>query len=575
MRVRATSLFVVSVLLLSLLGGGSAFASRRARGGEQDSSDRLETPAAVKRLPALLLPETPDALSRALSQGHISAARYALERVRSLFDVTAVRDRFGPVDRPHARSATILMRDLLIRLDQLSQADRATARRILARPTDMAGDPEGDGYSVAEATPVCDPDVCVHFVPTTDDAPPMADTEGVAGVPDHVEAVSGVLANVWTAEIDQMGYRPPKSDLTSANNGGSARLDIYLADIGDDGLFGYCSSDDPNALPPFTYDFYDVSAFCVLDNDYAFAQFGYDDPMDPLRVTAAHEFFHAVHAAYDWYEDGWLLESTATWIEDEIFDDVNDNLLYLPFSPLANPLVPIDKSVAPRWYGTWIFWRFLTEYLGGSSPDPSIVLDVWERADGAPGGPDKYSTQAMAQAVSAQVIDGTEWRFRWAFADFAVWNARPAKYYDEGASYTTAAVAKTVTLTRAAPSTRSTAKLDHLSNRFVAVRRSSTLKATAKLRVTVDGPGYVTGPEASVVVIRKSGKAGYKIVNLNSAGNGAVTVPFGSTVARVVVIMTNASTRYRDCYQDITPYACFGGVPLDQNRTYSFRAAVV
>jgi hypothetical protein len=39
--------------------------------------------------------------------------------------------------------------------------------------------------------------------------------------------------------------------------------------------------------------------------------------------------------------------------------------------------------------------------------------------------------------------------------------------------------------------------------------------------------------------------------------------------------MTNASVRYTNCYQNITPFACFGGVPTDQNRTYTFRAAVV
>jgi hypothetical protein len=226
-------------------------------------------------------------------------------------------------------------------------------------------------------------------------------------------------------------------------------------------------------------------------------------------------------------------------------------------------------------YGVWIFWRFLTEYLGGTSSDPSIIHDVWERADGSPSGPDRYSTQAVAQAVNARVIGGTQWRFRWAFADFAVWNAGPAKFYEEGSAYKAAAVAKTVTLTKASPSVRPSAKLDHLSNRYVVVRRGSRLKATAKLRVTVDGPAHGTGPEASVVVIRKSGQAGYKVVNLNDSGNGAVTVAFDTTVARVVVIMTNASTRYTNCYSGVTPFACDGGTPVDQNRPYVFRAAVV
>ena len=78
-----------------------------------------------------------------------------------------------------------------------------------------------------------------------------------------------------------------------------------------------------------------------------------------------------------------------------------------------------------------------------------------------------------------------------------------------------------------------------------------------------------------MLVIRKSGAASYRVVGLNSAGVGGVTVPFDSTVSRVVVITTNASTRYRDCYEGATSFACFGGVPLDQNTTYAFLAAVV
>jgi hypothetical protein len=432
-----------------------------------------------------------------------------------------------------------------------------------------------DGYSVDEEIPLCSTDTCVHYVGSTDDAPVM-DDDDVSGVPDYVEAVSDVLGDVWAAEVGTLGYRSPKSDETSTNDGGSPLLDVYLADIGDDFLYGYCATDDPNAMPPFTYQYYDVSAYCVIDDDYAFQQFGYSDPMDPLQVTVAHEFFHAVQAAYDWYEDAWLMESTATWIEERVYDAINDNRQYLSNSPLAQPLIPLDRSGGLRMYGAWIFWQFLTEYLGGSSPDPSIVRAVWQRADGSgPTRPDMYSTQALAAAVGARTIDGTHWRLRWAFADFAVWNARPAKYYDEGASYPSAAVAKTVTLNRAARSTASTATLDHLTNRFVVVRRGTGLKATARLRITVDGPGDATGPEASVVVVRKSGTASYKVVNLNGSGNGAVTVVFGTTVGRVVVIMTNASVRYTNCYQNITPFACFGGVPTDQNRTYTFRAAVV
>jgi hypothetical protein len=436
----------------------------------------------------------------------------------------------------------------------------------------MDGDPFGDGYKVAEETPECS-EVCVHYVASTQDAPDPEDVD-MSGVPDYVETVSSVMDHVWAEEVDDLGYRAPKSDAASANDGGSALLDVYLADIGGEGIYGYCASDDPHLDPP-PYPFWDMSAYCVLDDDYDISQFGSPNPINLLKVTAAHEFFHAVQFAYDIGEDGWFMESTATWMEEHVYDAINDNLQYLATSPLAQPLIPLDQTSGLRVYGAWIFWAFLTEYFGGVTPAANIVRAVWRRADGGPTGQNMYSTQALASAVAARTVDGTRWRLRWAFADFGVWNARPARFYDEGSAYPTAPVARTATLTGGAPSMASTAKLDHLTNRSVAVRRGAGVAANARLRVTVNGPSYGTGPEATVLVIRKSGAAFARIVTLNTAGDGAVTVVFDSTVSRVIVVTTNASTRYTNCFADQTPFACFGGVPLDQNMTYRFQAEVV
>lgn len=50
------------------------------------------------------------------------------------------------------------------------------------------------------------------------------------------------------------------------------------------------------------------------------------------------------------------MENTATWIEDEVFDGVNDNYQYLQTSALSNPSTPVDYGDGFFQYGNWIFF---------------------------------------------------------------------------------------------------------------------------------------------------------------------------------------------------------------------------
>ena len=196
------------------------------------------------RVPALT-PAAPDGLTRALAAGELSEAQYALERARALFRLDAVRARYGTVRAPGPRDATLVLRDLVVRLHLLSPAERAAARRLLARPTDNP-DPDGTTYAAAEAAPYCTTNGCIHYVATTTDAPDPVDANA-NGLPDYVEAVGAEFEVVWAKEVVAYGYRPPKSDLNSTNHGPDGRIDVYIADIGDDRLYGYCTTDDPNA----------------------------------------------------------------------------------------------------------------------------------------------------------------------------------------------------------------------------------------------------------------------------------------------------------------------------------------
>jgi hypothetical protein len=230
-------------------------------------------------------------------------------------------------------------------------------------------------------------------------------------VPNWVEdVVQPTFATVWTKEIDAppigLGNPAPLSDDTSPNDGGKneadpnrTKLDVYLADVGAVDLFGYCTTDDPRSAPGSTYEYYDVSAYCVVDND--FADFGPEwTPQQFLQVTAAHEFRHASQAAEDFYEDSWFMEGDAMWIEGEVFPDVTDRFDYLVRSPLRNPSRSLDHGVNNYEYGAWVFFRFLSERFG----DPAVIREAWNRANGSPLGPDRYSMQAVGNATSARVF---------------------------------------------------------------------------------------------------------------------------------------------------------------------------
>jgi hypothetical protein len=536
---------------------------------------------AGKPLPAPT-PVRADALTRALARGQLTEAQYTLQRARSLFRLGAVRQRYGDVARPDPHAATFILRDLSLRLRELSGADRRQAMALLARPTDNPNsDDPGNSYgSTAEATPACGANVCVHYVTTGGNAVSTTDTNGGGnGIPDYVDQVLDVLQNqIWVTEVTNMGYRAPKSDTLSTNNGANlndltgSKFDVYLANVGDDGFYGYCISDDPNLAGPPLYSNYDMSAYCVLDNNYTEPVFTGQPPLANLEVTAAHEFFHAVQAAYDWFEDRWLMEATAVWMEDELYTDINDNLQYLADSPLTRPGVPLDKGPDPccHVYGAWIFFRFLSEWFGPSAgvEDQSIVRQIWDRADGSPAGPDDDSILAIRNVAVARGTD-----FRKLFGTFGWINRISRTWYDEGTANAypqSPLAASPMTLSRLRPSRSLAPKLNHQTNRYYEFKRGTGAAATARLKFVLDLPSLSFGSYASALVFKKTGGAPtmYRF-SLSGLGNGTFRVPFGSGIARVDLVLTNASTRY-NCWTG-AEWACMG-TPLDNARTFKVTA---
>lgn len=182
-------------------------------------------------------------------------------------------------------------------------------------------------------------------------------------IPDYVIKFGSYFEKAWDYETNpnMLGYKPPPPD---GNNGGDNRFDIYIMDIS---YYGYTDIDD-NGHP-----------YIVVNKDYTFYKGNFDPEgyrFGNMKVTAAHEFFHAIQYFYDDWNDGclWWEENTAVWMEDEVFDLVDDYLRYIP-DRLLNMDIPLDDERSPNsLYGGVIWAKFLSETYG-----KNIIRHIFER----------------------------------------------------------------------------------------------------------------------------------------------------------------------------------------------------
>ena len=118
------------------------------------------------------------------------------------------------------------------------------------------------------------------------------------------------------------------------------------------------------------------------------------------------------------------MEGTAAWMEDELFDGVNDNLQYLVESPLRNRACPSTTAADDYGpYGAWVFWQYLSEWAGaGAERQPAHRarrLGGGGRLDVLHGG------AAEGAGGRAQQLSGLR-------APSAPGTREPARYFSEG-----------------------------------------------------------------------------------------------------------------------------------------------
>ena len=227
----------------------------------------------------------------------------------------------------------------------------------------------------------------MHWVAEGIDAPSLADAND-DGIPDFVTRVQEVAEHVHSIENDKLGWREPKSD--GRKGGGRGKTDIYLDQIGG-ALFGYAAPDrgqstKAHRLPRRLH------GYLVLDNNYDPHEFPGTTPGKDLKVTLAHEYNHILQFGYDAYQDAWFAESSAVWMEDQVYDGINDYLRYVRrwVKRFDTPLTA--NSI--KEYGSTVWNKWLTRHYGRS-----IIRKAWARAiHTKPGG---FSVSAYNSAIEA------------------------------------------------------------------------------------------------------------------------------------------------------------------------------
>ncbi len=165
-----------------------------------------------------------------------------------------------------------------------------------------------------------------------------------------MQEVANAIDSTYSFEVDYLGYPAPPPD---GNEGGDNLYDVYIINQ-PSGLYGFTQFETEIVPGSDRY-----TSYLVMDNNYT----GYfSEGVNGLRVTAAHEFHHAIQGGNYIFRasDTYFYEITSTAMEEFVYDDVNDYFQYLS-SYFAHPDRPMPQQ---NGYNMAIWNIYLKERFG-------------------------------------------------------------------------------------------------------------------------------------------------------------------------------------------------------------------
>jgi len=310
---------------------------------------------------------------------------------------------------PTNRSATLLILDILHHWEELSVETQNLYTLAFTRPTrhKMFDSPYGF-FKLHYDT------LGAHQVPLTD--------SDENDVPDYVERVASYLDTALDVHAG-MGYFQPVAD---SGEGGDELYDVYFEHLSE-GFYGYTVPEGDGPEP-----WNDIYSHMALHKNYI----GFvpnDDPEGDVagtaKISCAHELHHAVQFAYDHEEEMWFMDLDAVFMEEIVFDQVNDNLSLLP-TFMTRPDVSLLNNGNHR-YSCFVWGLYLAQAF-----DTTLMRGVWEGA--------LYDAEVFDVLTDSLPLN-YGWEIDSAFVEFCVWNYITGGR-DDGLHYEDAAIYPQVNL---------------------------------------------------------------------------------------------------------------------------------
>jgi hypothetical protein len=246
------------------------------------------------------------------------------------------------------RALTPTLRNLALGVSVLTGKKQRTAEAILARPTDANA---YKAYKVSEAAPFCTTNFCVHYVTSGINAPDLTDVSPANGIPDYVDSVADAAETSFAIETGTLGWATPPSD---GSLGGNSKTDIYLMELS---VFGYALADVGKGCTGWP-------SAIGLRNSFS----GVSQPFDEMRTTVAHEYNHVLEFGIDGCQDAWMMESTASYIETQVFPMAPSYFDFVDYWA-KDPQLPITTAEGGHEYGSAVFQYFVSRNGSNASRD--------------------------------------------------------------------------------------------------------------------------------------------------------------------------------------------------------------